>query len=399
MARRRSLPRIGAMSESNLADDPSPGATPAVSSAAASGPAPAAAAAPGPGAGAAPAAAVAPPPVVPSRGGRAGPAVWLALLVLLVLVGGVAWWLNQRLYQTQEQIAQRLQQAQTHAIEARTIATQNVQATRDLAAKIAVLQAREQDLAAQREALQQLVQQLARTRDDAFLGQTAELIGLAQQQAELTGSLHPLISTLQASLTRLQRVGSPRALLVARAVQADLTHLKSTVVPDVPVAAQRLDQLAAMVDGLQVLGSASPLQSGPPTAAPTPAPAATGWKAWLSHWGWEAWRQARSLVTVTRIDHPEALLASPTQQQFLRANLKLRVLNARLDLLSRNAVGFEADMQDIQRVLRTQFDTRQPATAMARALAAQVAQVDLTSQPAANLQSLLVLANLGLGSN
>ncbi len=391
------------MSESNLADDPSPGANPALPPAAAAGPAPGPAAGPAPGAGAAAAspAASAPafPAAVPARGGRAGPAVWLALLVLLVLVGAVAWWLNQRLYQTQEQIAQRLQQAQTHAIEARTIATQNVQATRDLAAKIAVLQSREQDLAAQREALQQLVQQLARTRDDAFLGQTAELIGLAQQQAELTGSLHPLIGTLQASLTRLQRVGSPRALLVARAVQADLTHLKSAVVPDVPVAAQRLDQLAAMVDGLQVLGSASPLQSGPPTAAPASAPAASGWKAWLSHWGWEAWRQARSLVTITRIDHPDALLASPTQQQFLRANLKLRVLNARLDLLSRNAVGFESDMQDIQRVLRTQFDTHQPATVMARALAAQIAQVDLTSQPAANLQSLLVLANLGLGSH
>ena len=342
-----------------------------------------------------------PPPAASAGAGarRGGAALWLAVLGLLVLVGLVAWWLNQRLYATQAEIAQRLQQAQTHSIEARTIATQNVQATRELAAKIAVLQSREQDLAAQRAALQQLVQDLAKTRDDAFLGQTAELISLAQQQAELTGTLQPLIATLQSSLQRLQRVDSPRATLVAHAVQADLARLKAAVVPDVPVAAQRLDQLAAMIDRLQALGSAAPMEG---TSAPAPSAsqaAAGGWRGWVQRMGADAWRQARGLVTITRVDHPDALLASPTQHEFLRANLKLRVLNARLDLLSRNAFGFKTDMQDIQRVLQTQFNQHQPRTQMARALAAQIAQVDLTAQPAANLQSLLVLANLGLGSD
>lgn len=331
------------------------------------------------------------------RRGVAG--LWLAVLGLLVLVGIVAWWLNQRLYATQAEIAQRLQQAQTHAIEARTIATQNVQATRDLAAKIAVLQSHEQDLEAQRAALQQLVQDLAKSRDDAFLGQTAELIGLAQQQAELSGTLQPLIATLQSSLQRLQRVGGPRAELVARAVQSDLARLKAAVVPDVPVAAQRLDQLAAMIDQLQVLGSAQPLQAASAPEASDEQEPAPGWKGWLQRWGGDAWRQARELIAITRVDHPDSLLASPTQDEYLRENLKLRVLNARLDLLSRNAFGFKVDMQDIQRALRTQFDLRQPRTGMARALAAQIAQVDLTAQPASNLQSLLVLANLGLGSD
>jgi uncharacterized protein HemX len=377
------------MSEPNVSDE-NPSAPPPAA------PAPAAAAAAG-----SPAGGYVPPPAAPGAGGaRRGTAgLWLAVLGLLVLVGLVAWWLNQRLYATQAEIAQRLQQAQTHSIEARTIATQNVQATRDLAAKIAVLQSREQDLAAQRTALQQLVQDLAKTRDNAFLGQTAQLIALAQQQAELTGTLQPLIVTLQSSLQRLQRVDSPRAALVAHAVQSDLARLKAAVVPDVPVAAQRLDQLAAMIDQLQVLGSAAPLEGA---SAPAPAashPEAKGWREWLRRLGGDAWRQARGLVTVTRVDQPEALLASPSQDAFLRANLKLRVLNARLDLLSRNAFGFKVDMQDVERVLRTQFNPRQARTQMARALAAQIAQVDLTAQPAANLQSLLVLANLGLGGD
>ncbi len=336
-------------------------------------------------------------PPVASPGRRGAVATWLAIGALLVLLGALAWWLNQRLYATQEAIAQRLQQTQTRAIEARTIASQNAQAVRDLAGKLAVMQSQLQDLAAQREALQQLVQQLAKTRDDAFLGQTADLIGLAQQQAELSGSLRPLIDTLRSSLQRLQRAGTPRALLVARAVQADLTRLKAAVVPDVPVAAQRLDQLAAMVDGLQPLGSARPPGSEPAPAAS--APAATGWRAWLGRLGGAAWQQVRRLFTVTRVDNPQALLASPSQQAYLRANLKLRILNARLDLLSRNAVAYESDMHDIRRALVTQFNIRRPSAQLALALAAQVADVDLTAQPAAHLQSLQVLSGLGLGSD
>ena len=377
------------MSENTAPDDHSPAPTPIPA-------APAAGQAGGvpPGATLQPVAGAAQPPARQSQ-----PMLWLAVLVLLVLLGLSAWWSSQRLYATQAEIAQRLQQAQTHAIEARTIASQNVQATRELAAKLAVLQAREQDLAAQREALQQLAQELAKSRDDAFLGQTEELIALAQQQAELTGTLQPLIGTLQASLQRLKHSTNPRAALVARAVEADLARLKSALVPDVPVAAQRLDQLAGMIDGLQVLGSAQPLQGASAPVASASAGAAGGWRAWLGRWGSAAWRQARQLVTVTRIDRPEALLESPSQHAFLRANLKLRVLNARLDLLSRNAVGFDADMQAVQRALRSQFNAQQPATQMALALARQVSQVNLTAQPAAELQSLQVLAGLGLGSD
>ncbi len=358
-----------------------------------------------------------PPPAAPAQASSSGMApaqvpgapraadatgrawLWLAVLVLLGLIAANAWWLNQRLYATQAEIAQRLGQAQTRAIEARTIASQNAQAMRDLEAKVAVLQTREQDLAAQRQALQQLVQDLAKSRDDAFLGQTDELIALAQQQAELTGSLQPLIGTLQTSLQRLQRAPGSRAALVARAVQADLARLRAAVVPDVPVAAQRLDQLSHMIDGLQVLGSAAPLQGASAPAAHGTAPPAAGWKQWLGHWSAAAWSQARQLVSVTRVDRPEALLETPSQHAFLRANLKLRVLNARLDLLSRNPVGFAADMQQILRVLRDQFNARQPATQIALALARQVSEVNLTAQPVASLQSLQVLDNLGLGGD
>ena len=74
--------------------------------------------------------------------------LWLAVAALAVLVLAVAWWLNGRLYATQAEIARRLQGAETASIEARTIAKQTADAARDLNARVAVLQAHEQDLSA-----------------------------------------------------------------------------------------------------------------------------------------------------------------------------------------------------------------------------------------------------------
>ena len=328
--------------------------------------------------------------------------VWAALVAVVVLVGVVAWWLDGRLYATQAEIATRLQGANTASIEARTLAKQSADIVGTLNARVAVLESREQDLAAQRMALQQLYQDFAKSRDDAFLGQTAELIALGQQQAELTGSLSPLVSTLESSAVRLKRANNPRAQLVLRAVQVDLSRLKSSVAPDIPAAAQRLDELAALIDQLQTRSSAAPQEGKAAQPRKTAHAVGTkegrGWTAWLGRWTQAGWEQVRALVSITRIDHPGVLLMSPHQAAYLRENLKLKVLNARLDLLSRNASAYSADMHAIVSSLHSYFNTNQARVQMAITLARQAEQVDLAAQPAANLESLAALANLGLGS-
>ena len=47
--------------------------------------------------------------------------------------------------------------------------------------------------------------------------------------------------------------------------------------------------------------------------------------------------ELRQAVRVTSIQHPEAVLMTPEQSVFLRENVKLRLLNARLSLLSRHS--------------------------------------------------------------
>jgi uncharacterized protein HemX len=327
--------------------------------------------------------------------------VWPVLVALVIALVAMAWWLNNRLYATQAEIAQRLQNATTDAIEAKTLTKQANDSVRDLTTRLAVLESRQQDFAAQRQALETLYADFAKTRDQARLSETGQLIALAQQQTQLIGNVQPLIATLQSADARLARSPNPKAQILRRAVQADLTRLRSAVTPDIAAAAHKLNDLAALVDSLRLVSAAGPANdtsaaSSPPVAASSAA--GPRWAPWLGDW-FERFRASlMQLFGITRVGSRDALLASPQQGEFLRENLKLRILNARLDLLSRNAVAYRSDMRGIDEALKTYFDKRQPRMVQALSLARQAAQLDLSANPAANLESLAVLSTLDSGA-
>ena len=82
----------------------------------------------------------------------------------------------------------------------------------------------------------------------------------------------------------------------------------------------------------------------------------------------DLWAGMRSLLRVTRIDQPEAILIAPEQSFFLRENLKLRLLNVRLALLSRQYDTAQVDLQVAQAALARYFDTSSRRTAVAQEL-------------------------------
>ena len=327
--------------------------------------------------------------------------VWPVLVALIVGLVSMAWWLNSRLYATQSEIAQRLQAATTNAIEAKTLTKQASDSVRDLTARLAVMESRQQDFAAQRQALETMYEDFAKSRDQARLAETGQLIALAQQQAQLIGNVQPLIATLQSADARLARSPNPKAQILRRAIQTDLTRLRSAVTPDIAAAAHKLNDLAALVDELRLVSSAEPVHekyqphAAPAESASAPAPS---WAPWIGAWVERFRMSLVQLFGITRVGSRDALLASPQQGEFLRENLKLRILNARLDLLSRNAVAYRSDMQGIDEALKTYFDRRQPRMVQALSLARQAAQLDLSANPAANLESLAVLSTLDSGA-
>jgi uroporphyrin-3 C-methyltransferase len=158
----------------------------------------------------------------------------------------------------------------------------------------------------------------------------------------MTGSTEPLVAALQSAQKRVQRTAQPRLMPLARTLEKDLERINSLPGFDLPGLMLKLDEGVALVDGLVLANDATSQQNrlGPqtePTASATPI---SWWSAGLTRMGDEF----KSLLRVSRIDAPEAALLSPEQAFFVRENLKLKLLNARLGLLARQKDGVRADL-------------------------------------------------------
>ena len=306
-----------------------------------------------------------------------------------------AWNTQQRVKALESELVKRQQDSTGQAVEAHVMAKQAQDVARESAGKLSLLEARVAESSMQRSQLEDLIQQLARSRDENVLADVDAALRVALQQAAITGSAEPLLSTLRQSDERLARFNQPRLERVRRAVAQDLDRVRSAGVSDISALTIRLDEVVRQVDDLPLLSaaerrgsvrSASVAASAPQGAASGAASGATPGAGWTVELGeqWRqlfdrVWQETRSLIRVTRIDHPEAMLVAPEQSYFLRENLKLRLLNARLALLSRQFDTAQSDLRDAQSALERYFDrsTKRVANALeiVRQVAAQARQV------------------------
>jgi uroporphyrin-3 C-methyltransferase len=314
---------------------------------------------------------------------------WLAVFVLgLLSVASLAlaWKADQRGASLEQELVRRQQDSAGQATEARLLAKQAKEGVSEAAAKVALLEARVAEVAVQRSQLEELIQSLSRSRDENLLVDVEAAIRVALQQTAITGSAEPLVATLKQSDERLARYNQPRLQGVRRAIARDLDRVKATSVTDISSLSIKLDEAIRMVDELPLLAVAEPRKEAPAkTAAPSrPASASTVaasapaiWTGKLGElWGAlgeRIWGEAKSLVRVTRIDHPEAMLLAPEQAFFVRENLKLRLLNARLALLSRQFDIAQSDLQAALLVIDRYFDRSSKRAVLANELLRQVA--------------------------
>jgi uroporphyrin-3 C-methyltransferase len=275
------------------------------------------------------------------------------------------------------------------------LARQAETTARESAAKLALLEARVSETSSQRGQIEELLQSLARSRDENVLADLDAAIRVAQQQSAITGSAEPLILTLKQADERLARYNQPRLERVRRAVAQDLERTRAAGVTDITVLTIRLDEVIRQIDELPLLSAperrgkaaatSAQTASSPPPAASTPI-AVTAWddrvrQAW-GEFGGRIWTEVRNLIRVTRIDQPEAMLVAPEQAFFLRENVKLRLLNARLALLSRQFDTAQSDLRDAQSALDRYFDRNARRVVAASELVRQVtSQARLVSVP------------------
>jgi uroporphyrin-3 C-methyltransferase len=74
------------------------------------------------------------------------------------------------------------------------------------------------------------------------------------------------------------------------------------------------------------------------------------------------WDDIKNLVTVERINQPEPPLLAVDQSFYLRENVKLRLLTARVALLQHDETTYKSDLNSVKNWLSEYFDTKHPDT-------------------------------------
>ncbi len=298
---------------------------------------------------------------------RFSPLAMVALVLgAVALAGTVMVW--QRLSATQEQLARQSGESAVHAAEARASAKAAQDLSRETAARLAVAEVRLSEVAVQRNQLEGLIQSISRSRDENLVVDIESAVRLAQQQAQLTGSVEPLVAALRSADQRIARAAQPGLAQVQRALARDIARITASSFTDTPTLLARIDELLRMVDDLPLANAVATVSASGSLKIPDSVLAPEWWQRVLTVVG----EEASKLLRVSRIEQPEAALMSPEQSFFVRENLKLKLLNARLGLLARQLESARADMASASTTLFRYFDPASRKTQAAAGLLQQV---------------------------
>jgi len=328
----------------------------------------------------------APRPTPPGKPG--GQRAFIGSLAIILAIGALfvaAWqWRENRLQldALRAEVATRLAQSDADGKKARDEAEA-------LQARLTVVETRLTEFTGQTEALQSLYENLARGREEAVLLEVEQALTLAEQQLQLAGNVAVAALALQTADARLARLDPSRFQPLRDALATDLNRLKAESSHDLAGIGQRLEEIIARVDALPLRALDRPANAAESASSQTEAGAAW-WRLVVA----DAWRALRGLVRIQRIDRDEPALLAPEQNFFLRENLKLRLLNARLSLLARDHASFRAELAVAQDWLQRYFTPGDPAVKEAQNSLQQWLAADPAADPPGLGGSLTALARL-----
>jgi len=332
----------------------------------------------------------------------------IALFGVLVLAG-LAWYGDDRLDATREELGRRIAESEVAHKAARVNARQDREALDALQAKVGALEARLAEMQSQQMALETMYQELARVREDRLLAEIEQDVSIAVQQLTLAGNVEAALIALSGAEARLAKNAQPQFLPLRRLIARDIERLKALPGADVPGIALKLDAVLNVVPNLPLAFEQRPLPAKPekkakPSAgaapgnavAPSAVPPAPTLGEMLRAWGADLWHELRQLVRIERMDRPDPGLLAPREIFFLRENLKLRLLSARIALLARDGRSFKSDIGQAQAWLETWFDTSAPAVKEAQTTLKALAGMEVARTPAELNETLSALRNFKL---
>jgi len=320
------------------------------------------------------------PPPSPTPAAR-GKSFWLhpAVPLVVIAIGLLGWqWFETRtrLAQMEETVAKRLADVDAVAKESRVVVRNNGENLQALQAKVGALEARLAEAKGQQAALESVYQELSKNRDERLLAEVEQAVTTAAQQLQLAGNVQVALIALNGAEARLARAQQPQFLGLRKLIARDIERLKALPTADVPGLALKLEGVIAVVDTMPLA-----YERRPQAATAKPLPKQEGfWQSLAA----DIWAETKQMVRIERIDtpgHADPALLSPSQSVFLRENLKLRLLDARLSLLSHDGRSYRDDVRQASDWLRRYFDVHARPVENSLATLKALAAVDVGVEP------------------
>lgn len=316
-----------------------------------------------------------PPTMAASPGARRSLAVTVALLLAIAAAALAGWqWLDSRRSFSlfEREVAKRLGEIESLSRETRTLAAQSRETMSDVGARLGQLESRVFETQNQRMALESLYRDLSRNRDEWTLAEVEQILLVANQQLQLAGNVKAALIALETADARLARMDRPQLTAMRRLINRDIERLKAAPYVDVVGLALRLDNVMNQIDSLPLAMEERPARSDSGAE-----PASDGF--WKRLWR-EGKQDLHDLIRIQNVAQPEVPLLSPQQAFFLRENLKLRLLGARLSLLARDDASFKADLKACSEWLARYYDGGNENVAAAQSALKQLLQSNIGGQ-------------------
>ncbi len=277
----------------------------------------------------------------------------LTQLTLFVLVLIFLWqWLDahREISAMQQQLAAKIAEMDGNGKARQIMQEQEQEQVRELFAKVTTLETNYAEAQNQQASLKALYNDLSANRDKTVLAEIEQLLLIAEQQLQLSGNVKAALIAMQSADDRLKRLNRATLNGLRNTLGEDMDKLRALPNVDITGINGQLNNLIGAVDQLQLVYQQHVANEDEAGAAPPKDE--TSWQKLLR----EIWQEMKQLVRIENTGKAEIPLLPPDQEFYLRENLKLHLLAARLDLLSRDENGFRLELKTAQTWTERYFD-------------------------------------------
>lgn len=190
--------------------------------------------------------------------------------------------------------------------------------------------------------------------DAQWLSEMQASVRLLSDSLLTTGNVKGALAMLDVLDARIARQPAQEKLVPVRlALAGDRQRLLAASALDLSQAAMQIEAIILDIDSLPLISSPMPLKS-----APSDAERAAVDLGFPSLKEIVAGLQSRlaELIRIRRVENPEAVFLTPEQGALVTERLRLRLLSARLALVSRQDKLFALDIAQAEKILGDVFD-------------------------------------------